>query len=470
MTQTTLEFMAQNQARFLEELKTLIRIPSISTQPAHAADVQQAADWLVDRLVEIGMTEVEQIRHPAGRHPLVYGRWSAAGSDRPTVLIYGHYDVQPAEMADGWKTDPFTPHIIDGKLYARGSTDSKINVMSQLKALETLFHANQGRLPLNVTVVFEGEEESGSETFEAFAAAHGERLRADVAVISDGSIIRPEQPSLVCGLRGIISFEIHVQGPIDDLHSGHYGGSVHNPVQALAEILAALHDAEGRVTVPGFYDEVRQFSPERRVAWAGIDPIFDAAWHQVAAAPQPWGEPGYSLHERTGIRPTLEINGFYGGYTAEGVKTVLPARAVAKISCRLVPDQIPRQVMARVKAHLEAIAPPTVRLEVIEMDMGAAAVYLDEQAPAMRLAAEAYETIWNQPVLLEMAGGSVPITHTLLPLVGQVVIMGFTHRGGRAHGPNEHIVIENYFRGISTAALFIEKLASQAAAGKAAHS
>lgn len=456
------DYLTTHQNDFLDQLKELIRIPSVSTQTQHAADVQRAADWLTADLDRLGFTHIEQIRTPEGRHPLVFAQWLEAGPQAPTVLIYGHYDVQPAALEDGWETEPFEPVEKDGLLFARGATDSKINVMSQLKAVECLLFST-GQLPVNVKLLFEGEEESGSETIEAFAAAEPERLRADIGVICDGGIVKPEQPSLSCGLRGIITFEVHVQGPQKDLHSGHFGGSVHNPIQALAEILAALHDETGRVTVPGFYDDVRQFSRAERDAWAAIDPIFEDAWDQVAGAPARWGEPGYSSHERTGIRPTLEINGLIGGYTEEGVKTVLPAKAMAKISCRLVPNQDPQKTLEQVTSHIHSLAPPGVTVETPAVEMGAAAVYLDHRTQPMQLAAQAYERHWGVPAVLEMAGGSVPIAHTLRPLVNHLVIMGFTHKGGRAHGPNENIVIKNYFRAIGAAITYLELVGEAAA-------
>ncbi|MDJ0755859.1 MAG: dipeptidase [Ardenticatenaceae bacterium] len=452
------EYLETHQEQFLGQLKDLIRIPSISTQAHHTADVQRAADWLSADLQRIGFTQIEQIHVPEGRHPLVFAQWLEAGPQAPTVLIYGHYDVQPAALEDGWVTDPFEPVEKDGLLYARGATDSKINVMSQVKAVESLMLSGGGRLPVNVKLLFEGEEESGSETIEAFAAAEPERLKADIGIICDGGIVKPEQPSLVCGLRGIITLEVHVFGPQKDLHSGHYGGSVHNPIQALTEILAQLHDETGAITVPGFYENVRDFSAAERQAWGAIDPIFEEAWEQVAGAPTRWGEPGYTSHERTGIRPTLEINGIVGGYTAEGVKTVLPSKAMAKISCRLVPDQDPQVVLSQVTGHIKALAPESVRVEVPSFEMGAAAVYLDHRTQPMQLAAQAYEKHWGVPAVLEMAGGSVPIAHTIRPLVNDLVIMGFTHKGGRAHGPNENIVIENYFRAIGAAITYLELL------------
>lgn len=440
--------------RFYNQLLDLIRIPSISTQPEHAGDVRAAAEWLAADMRQIGFDTAEIIKMPAGRHPLVLGEWNGAGADAPTVLIYCHYDVQPAAMEDGWHSEPFVPTERDGKLYARGSTDSKINVLTQLKAIESLL-ANGGS-PVNIKLLLEGEEESGSENIYAFVQEHGERLQADVCVISDGGIVAPDQPSLVLGLRGIVTMELHVTGPERDLHSGHYGGNVHNPLQALSEILAQLHDANGTVTVPGFYDDVQPMSEADRAALAGINPWYESNWRTAASAPQPWGEAGYTIHERAGIRPTLEINGLHGGYTGSGFKTVLPARAMAKVSCRLVPGQDPGRIFDLVQAHIERLTPPTVRTELRRLDDGAPAVRFDRNTAAMRAASAAYEKQWGKPTIYEVGGGSVPIAYLLQNVAEQMVFMGYGYKGGQNHGPDEHIIIDNFPRGIATAIDFLQ--------------
>ncbi len=450
------QYAQQNHPRFLTELKELVSIPSVSTQPQHNADVQHAADWLTAKLEKIGMS-AEQILMPKGRHPLVLGQWLEAGDEAPTVLIYGHYDVQPAEMADGWLTPPFEPTEKDGKLFGRGATDSKVNTMTQLKALESLLQTD-GRLPVNVKFIIEGEEESGSENINAFLDAHGDRLNADYGVICDGGIVEPDQPSIVCGLRGIVTAELEVYGPSKDLHSGHYGGSIHNPIQALCEIIAQLHDENGRVTVPGFYDNVRDFSPLEREDLAQIDPYFNQEWDNVAGAPAHWGEIGYSAHERTGIRPTLEINGIAGGYAAEGFKTVLPATAHAKISCRLVANQDPVRIYQLLEKYINELTPDTVMIKLTECDMGASAYLIDMSSHAVKTARQAYETHWGVPAIPEMAGGSVPITAALDPFVSEIVAMGFAHKAGQPHGPNENIILRNYERAIATAITFLQTI------------
>ena len=283
------EYAKVNQDRFLEEYKHLLRIQTISTQPQHADDVARAAEWLKAMMLNIGMTSAEVILMPEGRCPLVLGEWDGAGDDAPTILIYCHYDVQPAEVADGWDTEPFEPTIKDGRLYCRGAVDSKLHVMSNLKAVESWL-AQAEKPKVNIKVVLEGEEESGSENINAFIAKHPERLAADIAMISDGAILAPEQPSLTYGLRGVAALELHVQAPVSDLHSGHWGGSVHNPIQALCEILAQLHDENGTVTVPGFHDDVDDVTPQDRALLEKVAPFLQAEWDDVVSAPAVWGE------------------------------------------------------------------------------------------------------------------------------------------------------------------------------------
>ena len=341
-----------NQEKFLSEYQELLRIRTISTQPQHAEDVARAAEWLQTMMLRIGMDSADVILMPEGRCPLVLGEWRGAGADAPTVLIYCHYDVQPAEIADGWDTEPFEPTIKDGRLYCRGAVDSKLHVMANLKAVESwLAAANKPKV--NIKVVLEGEEESGSENINAFIAKHPERLAADIAVISDGAILAPDQPSLTYGLRGVTAFELHVSAPVSDLHSGHWGGSVHNPIQALSEIIAQLHDDNGAVSVPGFYDDVAAVTAQDRALLEKVEPFMQAEWDDVVDAPAVWGESEYILPERLGARPTLEINGIHGGYTGDGMKTVLPARAFAKVTCRLVPHQDPDRVLKCIVEHIK---------------------------------------------------------------------------------------------------------------------
>ena len=453
--QTATDRAALTRAR----LDTLLRIPSVSTLPAHAEDVRRAAGWLTDWMIEMGLTRAELHEAP-GKLPLVYGEWLGAGEHAPTVLIYTHYDVQPAEKSDGWDTDPFEPTEIDGKLYARGAVDSKCHVVIQLAAIEAML--KHGGAPVNIKILCEGEEESGSEHIYAFVADNADLLKADVCVISDGSLPNEFQPVLDYGLRGIISLEIHVRGPKRDLHSGHYGGSVHNPIQALSEIIAQLHAPDGSVSVPGFYDSVEPITDEEREVLLPMRAPFDEEWRDVTGAPAPWGEADYSLHERISIRPTLELNGIYGGYAGQGVKTVLPASAVAKISCRLVPNQTPDHIWECVSAHIHHITPPTVTVEVIRMEEGAEAFIIDRTAPALKAVTMAYERGWGVKPLLSREGGSIPVTAEFKKYLGaQLVMMPFGYKNGGAHSINENCDLGMVAKGIQTMLHFYEVLSSK---------
>ena len=449
------QFAEANRERFLDEYQDLLRIRTISTQPRHAGDVAKAAEWLRDMMLRIGMTRAEVILMPQGRCPLVLGEWDGAGEDAPTILIYCHYDVQPAEVADGWDTQPFEPTIVGDRLYCRGAVDSKLHVMANLKAVESWLAADE-KPKANIKVVLEGEEESGSENINAFIAAHPERLAADIAMVSDGAILAPGQPSLTYGLRGIAALEVTVSAPVSDLHSGHWGGSVHNPIQALCEILAQLHDENGTVAVPGFYDDVAAVTAQDRALLEAVEPYLQAEWNDVVAAPAVWGEADYILPERLGARPTLEINGMHGGYTGAGMKTVLPAKASAKITCRLVPTQDPMRVIDCVSRHIQHIAPETVTVEITPSEPGAEAVLLDVDGVAMRSAAAAYEHAWGVAPVYERSGGSVPICFECMKVAREVVIMSYGLKSGRAHGPNENVELGNFYKGIAATIRFIE--------------
>jgi acetylornithine deacetylase/succinyl-diaminopimelate desuccinylase-like protein len=449
------EYARENQDRFLEEYIQLLKIQTISTQPEHAKDVREAADWLKAMMLNIGMTSAEVILMPEGRCPLVLGEWGGAGEDAQTILIYCHYDVQPAEIEDGWNTEPFEPTIKDGRLFCRGAVDSKLHVMSNLKAMESWL-AQDEKPKVNLKVVFEGEEESGSENINAFIAKYPERLAADIAMISDGAILELTQPSLTYGLRGVAALEVHVQAPISDLHSGHWGGSVHNPIQALSEIIAQLHDKNGTVTVPGFYDDVLDVTEQDRVLLKQVEPFLMREWNDVVDAPEIWGESEYNLPERLGARPTLEINGITGGYTGDGIKTVLPARASAKITCRLVPDQDPERVTQCIVDYINEIAPSTISVEVKPSDPRAGAVLLDVNGVAMQSANDAYTFAWGVEPVFERSGGSVPITFECMKIADEVVIMSYGLKSGRAHGPNENIYLQNFYNGIQATIKFID--------------
>lgn len=442
-----------NRDEAVEQLKEFLRIPSVSALGEHRGDMARAAAWLRDELVRIGMEKVEI--SPTAGHPVVYAEWlHAAGA--PTVLLYGHYDVQPADPLDLWETQPFEPTERDGNLYARGAADDKGQLFLHVKALEALMQTT-GRLPVNVRCLFEGEEEVGGPNLDAWIAANQERLRADVAVISDSHIMSESQPTIVYGLRGLSYLEIHLTSAKSDLHSGTYGGAIHNPIQALVEILAQLHDANGTITVPGFYDRVRALEAEERAELARI-PYDEATLLHETGAAQAWGEKEYTIVERTSARPTLEFNGIWGGFAGEGPKTVLPARAGAKISMRLVPDQDPQEIADLVKAHLTRLAPPTVRVEVIELHHGWGAI-VPRDIPPMRAASEAYEEVFGTRPIFVREGGSIPVVATLQKTLGiHTVLMGFGLPDDNLHAPNEKFNLSMFHRGVETAILFYEKM------------
>lgn len=447
------DYVRTQAERFKQEMVDLLKIPSVSTEPQHARDVERAAAWLTEQMRSIGLSRAE-IFQQAGYLPLVYGEWLGAGTEAPTVLVYCHYDVQPASIEDGWHSDPFQPVERDGRLYARGAVDSKSHVIIHLKAVEAMLASEEG-CPVNIKLLFEGEEESGSEHIFAFVAEHTELLKADVCIISDGSLPQEDQPVINYGLRGIVSLEVEVQGPQRDLHSGHFGGIVHNPIQALIEILAKLHDEQGHVTVPGFYDEVRPLDPEERQLMADSLYLAEAEFNNVAAAPMPWGEPEYNMNERIGARPTLEFNGIAGGYYGEGTKTVLPQRAFSKITCRLVPDQDPDKIYNTVRDAILSLSPPTVRVSVKQTEAGAPGILIDRDNVAMQSLTEAYEQIWGKRPLLRREGGSVPVIAAFIEHLNiPIAPMPFGYKGGGAHGPNEYVVMSMFYKGIETMIYF----------------
>jgi acetylornithine deacetylase/succinyl-diaminopimelate desuccinylase-like protein len=448
------DYARQNGERFKEQMKELLAIPSISTLPEHQGDVERAAAWIAEDMRRIGFQTVEII--PTNYHPVVYAEWLGAGEDAPTVLVYCHYDVQPAEISDGWHTPPFQPTERDGKIFARGAIDSKSNVMAQLKAAESLLAA--GQPGVNIKLMFEGDEESA---MTQFVAQNRERIKADVVVVCDGSMADREQPDIAYGLRGVVSMEVEVWGPKQDLHSGHYGGTVHNPIQALAEILTQLHNPDGSVAVPGFYDDVLPLDDAERAELAKALPWIEQEWRDVAAAPQQWGEQQYNLHERIGARPTLEINGIAGGWAGDGFKTVLPGRALAKVSCRLVANQLSVPIYEKVRDYIAQIAPPTVRVETRLLSTGEPAL-IDRHSPYVQAATRAIETTWGKRPIFVREGGSIPVVVDLQRELGvPVVLLSFGYKGCAAHGPNEHVYLDMWYRGIDTMIEFYGQVGGQ---------
>jgi acetylornithine deacetylase/succinyl-diaminopimelate desuccinylase-like protein len=445
-----------NQSRFITELKHFIRLPSISAQPQHVDDLTQCADWLTSHLQRIGLKHIDSLR--TRRHPIVYAE-SKRLPHRPTVLIYGHYDVQPPDPLDEWHSPPFQPVVRGANLYGRGACDDKGQMFAHIKAIEA-YLCTQGSLPVNVKCLFEGGEEIGSPNLPKFLERNRHRLGADVAVISDMSIIAPGRPAITYALRGALSVEIEVTGPEQDLHSGTFGGAVHNPLQVLAELIAALHESNGRIAIPGFYNRVRLWSDDERNYMASVGPT-DPKLLRDAKASSGWGEFDYTAYERTTIRPALTVNGIVGGYQGEGAKAVIPRRAVAKLNLRLVPDQTPREIDHLFRAHIARIAPPTVGVTVRTL-VAAHPALINRNHPVMRAAAVAYRKGFGaEPVFLR-SGGTIPVVNLLQQALDiPIVLMGFALPDDHIHGPNEKFHLPNFFNGIKTSIWFLSEVASR---------
>ncbi|MGK6352118.1 dipeptidase [Parapedobacter sp. DT-150] len=442
------EYLAANQQRFLDELFELLRFPSVSADPKYAADVRSAAEYVAQKLRDAGADRVE-VCLTAG-HPVVYGE-KIIDATKPTVLVYGHYDVQPPDPLELWETPPFEPTVRDGKIFARGACDDKGQFYMHVKAFE-LMQAT-GTLACNIKFMIEGEEEVGSDNLGTFVKANKERLAADVVLISDTAMISLDTPSLETGLRGLSYLEVEVTGPNRDLHSGVYGGAVANPITILAKLIASLHDEDNRITIPGFYDEVAELSGEERKA-LNEAPFDEAVYKADLGVRALWGEKGYTTIERTGIRPTLELNGIWGGYIGKGAKTVLPAKASAKISMRLVPNQDSDAITALFTEHFERMAPDYVTVKVTPHHGGQPAVTPTDSA-AYRAAEKAIEEAFGRKPIPTRGGGSIPIVSLFENELGlKTVLMGFGLDSDNLHSPNEKYDIANYFKGIETIPLF----------------
>jgi len=453
MSQDTDAYIRENEARFLAELKEFLRIPSVSTLPEHAGDVQRAAEYAADKLGAAGLENIEVIR--TERHPLVYADWLHAPG-KPTVLCYGHFDVQPADPLELWHTPPFEPTERDGNLYARGSADDKGQMYSHIKAVETLFAVN-GTLPVNLKFLLEGEEEVGGISVAEYVAKNPAKLKADVALVSDTEMYAPGLPTLNVGLRGLAYMEIEARGPARDLHSGLYGGAAPNAVFGLIELLSKMKDAGGRIQIPGIYDDVEPPSAEEKASWAHLP--FDEKEYLAneVGSTGLTGEAGYSVFERTWARPTLEVHGIAGGFTGAGAKTVIPAKAVAKVSIRLVPRQDPEKVMKAVEKFVQDNAPRGIQLEVRSLGAGPG-LMVNTDHHAIQVAAKAFSDVYGQPTVFTRSGGSIPIvgdfaTHLRIP----TILMGFGLPDDGLHSPNEKYSIRNYYDGIRTLAHFFEE-------------
>ncbi len=454
-----LQYANDNQQTHLAELIEFLRFPSVSTLAARDTDTAATANWLAQAMTNAGLENVQII--PTQRHPLVYADWLHAGAEAPTVLIYGHYDVQPAEPLELWETPPFEPTIRDDYLYARGASDDKGQVYIHVKAVEAYLHT-VGRLPINVKFIVEGEEEIGSHNLHEFIPANRELLAADSALVSDTAMLGPGKPALVYGLRGNSHVILDLIGPTRDLHSGTYGGGINNPLNALGHLLARLKDEHGHIMIPGFYDRVRPLSLEERELLARF-PLNESAWLRETGSPELWGEPEYSLVERISARPTLDVTGMYGGYIGEGTKTVLPSRAHAKISMRLVPDQDPAEILQLFERFVRSVLPPSITLNILHSG-GARAALVERDTAPMRAAAAAYEAAYQHPPVFMREGGSIPVVNQFeSDLQLPTVLMGFGLPGDRIHSPNERFYMPNFFKGIETSIRYLDLLSNPSA-------
>jgi len=450
-----LAFLDREHDRFLAELEALIRIPSVSSADAHRDDVRTCAHHLVDHLRRIGFQRAEVISTDG--HPVVYAEWLGAPG-APTALVYGHYDVQPVDPLELWHTPPFEPQVRDGLLYGRGAVDDKGQVYMHLAAAEA-YLATRGRLPVNLKLLVEGEEEIGSPNLDAFVASHSDLLAADVGVISDTPMYDADHPSLCYGLRGLAYLQVEVEGPASDLHSGTWGGIVANPALALASILAQLKDDEGRITVPGFYDAVRPLSDAERAALAALA-LHPTRLAQELGVSTLVGEAGYTPLERLWARPTLDVHGLWGGFSGQGAKTVIPASAGAKLSCRLVPDQHPDAIAALVAKHLAKLAPNGVSVRVERLH-GGRPVITPLGHPALQAAGRAMERGFGKPPSFIREGGSIPFVATLVEELGlPCVLLGVGLPDERTHAPNEFFHLVNFYRGMRAVAYLWDELAA----------
>ncbi|MGI8962154.1 MAG: dipeptidase [Bryobacteraceae bacterium] len=447
-------FVHQNKSRFLQELTDFLRIPSVSTLPEHKDDVARAARFVAESLQRAGLENIEVIA--TGQHPLVYADWLHA-TGKPTVLCYGHYDVQPPDPLDLWKTPPFEPSIRDGNIYARGACDDKGQMYMHIKAVEALRSVYRGKLPVNLKFLIEGEEEVGGESISKYVPKHRERLKADVALISDTELFADGFPTLCIGLRGLVYLEIEATGPARDLHSGMYGGAAPNAVYGLIELLSKAKDADGRLQIPGIYDDVAPPDPAETESWNHLPFSEEQFLKEEVGSTQLTGEPDQSVLARVWARPTFEVHGIAGGFTAAGAKTVIPAKATAKISMRLVPKQDPQRVLMAFKSWAKENTPQGIHTKVRVLSAGPA-ISVNPNHPAIQIAAKAFSEMLGKPTVFIRSGGSIPIvgefaTHLGIP----TVLMGFGLPDDGLHSPNEKYRISNYYQGILTIAHFLDE-------------
>lgn len=451
--QDIISFVDANKDRYLNELREFLAIPSVSSQKNHDADTRRCAQWVADHMRSVGMQGVQIFETPG--HPIVYSEWMGAAG-KPTVLFYGHYDVQPVDPLNLWTSPPFEATVRGENLYARGSADDKGQVFIHLKAIEA-YMKNGGTLPVNLKMIIEGEEEVGSENLDNFVREHTDLLKSDLVLISDSSMFARGVPSVCYGLRGLAFMEVEVTGPNRDLHSGSFGGSVHNPIQALSEMIASLHDKNGKITVAGFYKDVRPLTKKERTAFRRL-PWNDKRYAKDLGVAKLYGEKGFTTLERLWARPTLECNGIWGGYIEEGAKTVLPSKAFAKISMRIVPDQNSEKIAKLFEKHFRKITPKTIKVNVRALHGGEPAI-TPIDSPGVQAAVAALEKGFGKKPLYQREGGSIPIVVQFKKILGlDTVLLGFGLPDENAHAPDEFINLENFFGGIRTSVHFYSEL------------
>lgn len=451
---TIISYIDENKDRYVDELSDFLRMESISSSPQHKDETFKCAKWVEAHLRDIGIDRVEFIETKG--HPIIYAEWMGAPG-KPTVLLYGHYDVQPVDPIDLWTNGPFEPTIRNGDLYARGSTDDKGQVFTHFKSIEA-YMKHQGSLPVNLKMIIEGEEEIGSANLETFVRENIEKLEADIVLISDTAMYAKGVPTICYGLRGLSYFQIDVTGPDRDLHSGSFGGAVQNPAQGLAEMLASLKDKNGKIKIPGFYDDVRKLTKKERDAFAKL-PFNEKKYAKTLGVKELFGEKGYSTLERVWARPTFEINGMWSGFTGEGAKTVLPSQAHAKISMRLVPDQDPKKIAGLFKKHIKSITPKNITVTLHEMH-GAKPALARIDSLGVSAATEALKKGFGKKPLYQREGGSIPIVVTFQHVLDATpVLLGFGLPTDNPHSPDEHFNLDNFHNGIKTSAYFFDTLA-----------
>jgi acetylornithine deacetylase/succinyl-diaminopimelate desuccinylase-like protein len=456
-----IQYVRDNRKRHLDQLTELLRIPSISTDPGKKKEIRQAADWVSNRLKEAGCTKVKI--HKTAGHPIVYGEWLEAPG-KPTLLVYGHYDVQPVDPLELWKTAPFEPTIRDEKIYARGASDDKGQVIIHVNALEAHLKAT-GSCPVNVKFVIEGEEEIGSPHLDPFIGDNRKMLACDAVVVSDTAMFAKGVPSICYGLRGLAYLQVDLTGTDSDLHSGTFGGAVVNPANALVTMLASLKDANGKIKIPGFYNNVRKLKAKERKAFASL-PHSDGKYRKALGAPALFGEKGYTTLERTYARPSLDINGIWSGFTGEGAKTVIPAKAHAKISMRLVPDQTPKEIARKVQKHLKAIAPKSVKIQVTALH-GGEAWLADTDHPALAAAGNAMKGAFGRKPVFVREGGSIPVVGTFADVLKvPCVLLGVGLNEDNIHAPNEKMDLDQFYRGNEAAVLLFDEMGAGTPGGK----